>query len=210
MLSDERMGLSFTIAAGPRQRGHSQVCIPRDSWPHFTVSDSRLPQPGRPGPYIYIRQEQGGPENPQALGSIFVASYDSRTWDSRYIASGRPPQKIPFPNNFSIFIEVCLFCRCIETEVILLFTELLPSNSRLLRFHYSEFRASCHNTVVTWRLKTGMMESDQTFIAEQRLINYVSAAANIKDYFPLQRISANESLPGSKLLNTRFPLQPTG
>jgi hypothetical protein len=61
ILSDERMGLSFTIPAGPCQRSHSQVRIPRDLWPHFTVSDSRLPQPGRPGPHIYIPQELGGP-----------------------------------------------------------------------------------------------------------------------------------------------------
>jgi hypothetical protein len=49
ILSDERMGLSFTIAAGPRQRSRSQVRAPRDSWPHFTVSDSGLLQPGGPG-----------------------------------------------------------------------------------------------------------------------------------------------------------------
>jgi hypothetical protein len=55
------MALSLTIAASPRQSSHSQVRVPRDSWPHFTVSDSRLPQPGRPGPPIYIPQEQGGP-----------------------------------------------------------------------------------------------------------------------------------------------------
>jgi hypothetical protein len=54
------MGLSFTIAAGPRQRSHSQVRVPRDSWPYFTVSDSRRPQPGGPSPRIYIAQEQGG------------------------------------------------------------------------------------------------------------------------------------------------------
>jgi hypothetical protein len=35
--------------------------ILRDSWPHFTVSDSRFRQPGGPGPRIYITQEQGGP-----------------------------------------------------------------------------------------------------------------------------------------------------
>jgi hypothetical protein len=61
ILSDERIGLSFAIAAGPRQRSHSQVRAPRDSWPHFTVSDSILPETGRPGPRIYIPQEQGGP-----------------------------------------------------------------------------------------------------------------------------------------------------
>jgi hypothetical protein len=52
------MGLSFTIAAGPRQRSPS----------HFTVSDSRLPQPGGPGPHIYIPQEQGGPVIPPGIG----------------------------------------------------------------------------------------------------------------------------------------------
>jgi hypothetical protein len=31
ILSDERMGLSFTIAVGPHQRSHSQVRVPRDS-----------------------------------------------------------------------------------------------------------------------------------------------------------------------------------
>jgi hypothetical protein len=61
-----------------RQRSHSQVRLPRDSWPQFTVSNSRLPQPGGPGPRIYIPQEQGGPIIPQALGSLFVASYDSQ------------------------------------------------------------------------------------------------------------------------------------
>jgi hypothetical protein len=42
-LSDERKDLPFTIAAGPRQRSHSWVRVPRSSWPYFTFSDSRLP-----------------------------------------------------------------------------------------------------------------------------------------------------------------------
>jgi hypothetical protein len=37
------MGLSFTIAAGPRQRTHSRVLVPWDSRSYFTVSDLRLP-----------------------------------------------------------------------------------------------------------------------------------------------------------------------
>jgi hypothetical protein len=41
-LSDYRTGLSFTIAAGPRQRSHSVVRVPWDSGPYFTVSNSRL------------------------------------------------------------------------------------------------------------------------------------------------------------------------
>jgi hypothetical protein len=48
------MGLSSTIAAGPRQRSHSQVRVPRQTWPNFTVSDSRLPQPGGPCSRIYL------------------------------------------------------------------------------------------------------------------------------------------------------------
>jgi hypothetical protein len=56
-LSDERRGLSFTMY-------NAQYTI------HFTVSDLRLPQPGGPGPCIYIPQGQGGPVIPQALGIL--------------------------------------------------------------------------------------------------------------------------------------------
>jgi hypothetical protein len=46
---------------------------------HILLSHLRLPQHGRPGPRIYIPQEQGGPViPPRALGSLFFASYDSQ------------------------------------------------------------------------------------------------------------------------------------
>jgi hypothetical protein len=48
------MGLSFTIATDPRQRCRSHVRVPRDSWSYFTISDSRLSQPGALGPRVYI------------------------------------------------------------------------------------------------------------------------------------------------------------
>jgi hypothetical protein len=41
-LSDERTGLSFTIAPDPRHRSYFRVRVTWDSWPYFTVSDSRL------------------------------------------------------------------------------------------------------------------------------------------------------------------------
>jgi hypothetical protein len=69
ILSHERICLSFTIAAGPRQRSHSQVRVQLNSRPYFTVSDRRVPQTGGSGPRIYI---------PQALGSLLVAYYDSQ------------------------------------------------------------------------------------------------------------------------------------
>jgi hypothetical protein len=42
-LSNERAGLSHTIAAGTHQRSHSRVQVPWDSRPYFTASYSRLP-----------------------------------------------------------------------------------------------------------------------------------------------------------------------
>jgi hypothetical protein len=78
VLSDERMGLSFTIAAGPHQRIHSQVWVPQDSCPHFTVSDSRLPQPGVQVPVFISPRNRVAQLYPPALGSIFVALYDSQ------------------------------------------------------------------------------------------------------------------------------------
>jgi hypothetical protein len=77
-LSDKRTGLSFTIAAGPRQRTHSRIRVTWDSRPYFTLSDSRLPQPGGAGSGIYIPQELDGSVYPQELGSLFVDSYDSQ------------------------------------------------------------------------------------------------------------------------------------
>jgi hypothetical protein len=54
VLSDERTDLSFTNDVGPRQRSHSQVRVPWDSWLYFTISDSKT--------------------------FLFVASYDSQCY----------------------------------------------------------------------------------------------------------------------------------
>jgi hypothetical protein len=64
------MGLSFTIAAGPRQCSPRDR-VPRDSWLYFTVSDSRLSTPGGIGPRIYIPQEEGGPVISPGIGFPF-------------------------------------------------------------------------------------------------------------------------------------------
>jgi hypothetical protein len=48
-----------------------------------------LPQPGGPGPRIYIPQEQGDPVIPPGTGFPFVASYDSQGLRWKY--SNPPP-----------------------------------------------------------------------------------------------------------------------
>jgi hypothetical protein len=45
---------------------------------HTLLSHPRHPQPGGPGSRICITQEQGGPVILRALGSLYVASYDSQ------------------------------------------------------------------------------------------------------------------------------------
>jgi hypothetical protein len=47
------MGLSFIIAAGPRQRSHSRVRVLRDSWPYFNVSFDTSPTWKTRSPYLY-------------------------------------------------------------------------------------------------------------------------------------------------------------
>jgi hypothetical protein len=50
----------------------------RGTHDHILLSQIRGSQPGGPGPRIYNPQEQDGPVTPPALGSLFVASYDSQ------------------------------------------------------------------------------------------------------------------------------------
>jgi hypothetical protein len=59
--------LAFASAVS-QSVSHSRVQVPWDLWPYFTVSDSRLLQPGWPDPRIYKPpQEQGGPIIPPKL-----------------------------------------------------------------------------------------------------------------------------------------------
>jgi hypothetical protein len=112
-LSDERMGLPFTIAAGPRQRYHSWVRVPRDSWSYFTVSGSRLPQPREPGPCIYIPQEHGGPVIPPGTGFPFP---DLRRTELRWLLY---PLRTNHPRKTQLFnccVRVCLGSHVIATQ----------------------------------------------------------------------------------------------
>jgi hypothetical protein len=75
-LSGERMGLSFTIVAGPRQRSHLRVLVPRDSWPYFTILGS--PNLEDQVPVFISPRNSVAQLHPQALGYLFVAFYDSQ------------------------------------------------------------------------------------------------------------------------------------
>jgi hypothetical protein len=128
------MGLLFAIAASPRQCSCSQVQVPRDLWPHFTVSDSRLPQPGGPCPCIYIPQEQSGPVIPPGTGFSFHCLL--RLADLWWRYSTSPPHGIIIAwfsfTTYQVFDigphrKHCvqqLFCCCGNV-----FTESLPSNN---------------------------------------------------------------------------------
>jgi hypothetical protein len=97
-LSDEKMGLPFTITAGPRQLSNSWVRVPRDSWPNFTDLDSRLPQPGGLGSRIYFPQEQDGPVIHPGTGFHFrgLLRLEGLRW--RY--SNPPPHAILRQRDF--------------------------------------------------------------------------------------------------------------
>jgi hypothetical protein len=130
-LSDVRTGMSFIIVVGPRQRNHSRGRVPLDSRPYFTVSDSRLPS-------------SSPPTTRRATVEVFdpVSTRDhtsnTQAWFPRYTTSEGTQQK----HCFQQFLYCVLRIRC----RVILFTEPLPSNGRLLWLHYSCLQASCHNT----------------------------------------------------------------
>jgi hypothetical protein len=80
-LSDGRTGLSCTIAAGPLQRRHSRVRVPRDSRPYFTVSNSWFPKQEGQIPVFVLPRHRVVQLYSQAPDSLFVASYDSQGYD---------------------------------------------------------------------------------------------------------------------------------
>jgi hypothetical protein len=130
---DEWTGLSFTIVAGPHQRSHSQVWVLWDSWPYFTVSDSRLPQPGgylySPGTgwpsYTsrYWVPSSSPPMTRRATVEVFKPAY---TWTLNKLSSLFPlyiPRADPVENTVSnsSSLVVCVSFP-VETSCHMLFT----------------------------------------------------------------------------------------
>jgi hypothetical protein len=80
----QEKNLSFAIAAGARQRSHSRVRVQSVSWPYFTVSDSRIPNLDGQVPVFISSRNRVAQLYPQALGSLFFASYHSQGLCLRY------------------------------------------------------------------------------------------------------------------------------
>jgi hypothetical protein len=74
-LSDERTGLLFTIAAGPRQHSHSRVRVPQD-YDHILLSQIQ-DSPNLEGqvPILSLRNRVAQ-LYPQVIGSFFITSYN--------------------------------------------------------------------------------------------------------------------------------------
>jgi hypothetical protein len=114
------MGLSFTITAGPRQGSHSQVRVPRDSWPYFTLRFETPPTWRARSPYLYLPGTGWprytprhciplSPPPPARRAKVKVFDPTSTRVTSNCRAcntSARTTQKTPFPNNSSIVTEL--------------------------------------------------------------------------------------------------------
>jgi hypothetical protein len=83
ILSDERMGLSFTIYAGPRHRSHFRY-ESRGTHDHILLSRIRnCPNLEGQVPVFISPRNRVAQLYPQALGSLFVASYDSQGYGGK-------------------------------------------------------------------------------------------------------------------------------
>jgi hypothetical protein len=165
-ISDERVGLSFTIAAGPRQRNNSRVRLP-DSWPYFTLSDSTLPNLEARSPYLYP-PGTGWPSYTPGNGFAFRRLL--RLSGLRWRYSNPPPRgNLGIFSWFSFYslrkdctenttsnnsvIVACVFVaafmwwplsHCLVTDD---FTKLFPSKDCLCWFHNSGFQQTCHTII---------------------------------------------------------------
>jgi hypothetical protein len=112
------VGLSFTIAAGRCQRSHFRVRVPRDSWPYFTVSDSRPPNLEGQVP-IFIFPGTGWPSYSPGTGFPFRRLL--RLTGLRWMYSNPPPHCSAncLQDNSSAWttqkIKPLYCCRCVFT-----------------------------------------------------------------------------------------------
>jgi hypothetical protein len=153
------MGLLFTIAAGPHQRSHSPVSVPRDSW-HFTGSESIVHQTGGPSPRIYIPQSQSQSQSHIATdGQSVNLQIFITVWQLRLVFVGRPLWR----EDGSI---LCIRCRSLQAQSFSGRSPLgLATIFYCLRFETSLFVASydsqSHGGGIRPRLHAGLYISKE-------------------------------------------------
>jgi hypothetical protein len=130
------MGPSFTVAAGPRQRSHSQARVPWDSWPHFTVSDSRLPKPRGSG-HIDIPQEQGSPVIPPGTWFPFRRRATVEVFDP-----ASPLESPVMAVSSRPLIVVLFYVMCVICDLCLFVVPLPPDKN--------PFAVKINNNNITW------------------------------------------------------------
>jgi hypothetical protein len=131
----EGPSLTFTIAAGPRQRSHSQVRVPWDSWPHFTVIRFDTPSTWRVrSPYLYTPRNRVAQLYPQGTGFYFrrLLRLASVGWMYSIPPSRRGPHRKHHVQHFFY----CCVCIRYGGNV---FTDPLPSNDRWHTQTYRQF-----------------------------------------------------------------------
>jgi hypothetical protein len=114
-LSDERTGLSFTIAAGPHQRSHSRVRVLWDSRTYFTVSDWRLPF-----------------SSPPTILRVTVEVFDTASTQDLSTNNSQLSTDNSFTRTYqktvTIVVEACVQRRCIATALVCLFRGIFLAN----------------------------------------------------------------------------------
>jgi hypothetical protein len=106
-LSDERTGLSFTIAAGPSQRSYSRVRAPWDSRPYF-VSDLRLPF-SSPPTTRRVMVEVFDPASTRVPDLRLTTYIISRRTHRKHIRC--PARDICEPYRKHLFLYCCIYSR---------------------------------------------------------------------------------------------------
>jgi hypothetical protein len=89
------MGLLFTIAAGRLQHSLSQIRVPRDSWPHFTLLVSRARSP-----YLYTP----GTGRPDYTPRHWIPFPSPRTTDRATVEVFDPASRLQSSTVFSSYI----------------------------------------------------------------------------------------------------------
>jgi hypothetical protein len=106
----------LTAAAGSRQRSLSRVRVSRDSWPDFTVSNLRLPQPGGIDSRTYFLRNRVTQIYPQTLGVSYRLAfakpksklyYDRRSVDQFVLVSC--PFWSKWPDVTFIWVTITFF-----------------------------------------------------------------------------------------------------